>query len=154
MLPSENQRREVPSSGTTKATILLFSWPWWMLITSLHGCKFVILALILTDRSGKRPTSRLRLRETSLVYQTLLLYLLTTSPCHSSWLVGQQNHILDAEDPAHNVVPGEWREGVQMDDCQRVQGGNRDTREAKKQCNLLKHYFQGPGVVDWQERMI
>ena len=45
-------------------------------------------------------------------------------------------------------------EGVQMDDCQRVQGGNRDTREAKKQRNLLKHYFQGPGVVDWQERMI
>ena len=30
---------------------------------------------------------------------------------------------------------------MQMNDCQYVQGGNRDTREAKKQHNLLKHYF-------------
>jgi hypothetical protein len=44
----------------------------------------------------------------------------------------QQNHILDAEDPAHNLVPGAWREGAQMDDCQRVQVGNRDTKEANK----------------------
>ena len=66
---------------------------------------------------------------------------------------GLQNRLLD-----HNVngvaVPGAWRRGRQMNDCQFVLGHNRDNREGKMQRNLLKHWVNSPaGSVPWQDRM-
>lgn len=55
-----------------------------------------------------------------------------------------QNRLLDQEDRNQNMIPGEWRRGRQMRDCQVVQGPNRDNREGKKLRNLLKHWVNSP----------
>ncbi len=63
--------------------------------------------------------------------------------------------MVDEEDDQHNVVPGAWRGLVQLGDMLRVAGGNRDTRAAKRQQEVLKEYFNHPvGAVPWQDRMI
>ena len=65
-----------------------------------------------------------------------------------------QNRLLDHEDRNQNMIPGEWRRGRQMRDCQVVQGPNRDNREGKKLRNLLKHWVNSSaGSVPWQEHM-
>lgn len=43
-----------------------------------------------------------------------------------------QNNLVDREDDDHNVIPGEWRRGRNMQDCVVVQGPNRDNREGGK----------------------
>ncbi|VDH90223.1 Hypothetical predicted protein [Mytilus galloprovincialis] len=50
-----------------------------------------------------------------------------------------QNRLVDHEGRNQEIVPGEWRNGRQMRDCQVVQGPNRDNREGKKVRNTLKH---------------
>lgn len=66
-----------------------------------------------------------------------------------------QNNLVDREDDDHNVIPGEWRRGRNMQDCVVVQGPNRDNREGKKIRNLLKHWVNSPaGSVPWQDNMI
>ena len=46
---------------------------------------------------------------------------------------------MDFDDPETNaVVPGAWREGRELLDIN--VGGNRDTREANFQSEILKHY--------------
>ena len=66
-----------------------------------------------------------------------------------------QNLLVDREDANHNVIPGEWRRGRNMADCDVAQGPNRDNREGKKLRNLLKHWVNSPaGSVAWQDRMI
>lgn len=53
------------------------------------------------------------------------------------------------------IIPGEWRIGLQMRDCVHVKGANRDNREGKKQRNLLKHWVNSPaGAVPWQDRSV
>jgi hypothetical protein len=37
-----------------------------------------------------------------------------------------QNILLDHEDNNHVVIPGAWRQGVNMDDMQHVRGGNEE----------------------------
>ena len=44
-----------------------------------------------------------------------------------------QNAVLDDEDLNYQLLPGEWRNGVQMQDVQNVVGGNHLTRAAKRQ---------------------
>ena len=65
-----------------------------------------------------------------------------------------QNNLVDHEDDQHNVIPGAWREGENLDDIQRDRGGNIDTSLAKDQRDYLMHYYNGPGAVTWQDRMI
>ena len=55
-----------------------------------------------------------------------------------------QNAQLDIEDDEHNLIPGMWRETVNMQDIDVVRGPNRDTIAAKKQREYLKLYFNSP----------
>ncbi len=67
-----------------------------------------------------------------------------------------QNAVGDQEDPEHNLIPGQWREGEELPDIERPGGGrNRDTIAAKNQREYLTRYYCSPvGAVPWQERMI
>jgi hypothetical protein len=66
-----------------------------------------------------------------------------------------QNCLLDVEDENHHVVPGAWREGVNMHDMQSVAGANQATRAGKAQRLYMKHYYNSPaGSVPWQNNMI
>ena len=68
---------------------------------------------------------------------------------------GEENPLMDQEDVNHNLIPGAWREGVNMDDVQNTRGGNLDYLEAKQQRLYLKHYVNSPvGAVPWQDRMV
>lgn len=68
---------------------------------------------------------------------------------------GDQNLLLDQEDERHQVIPGAWRDGVNMDDLQITRGGNMDTFDAKQQRLYMKHYLNSPvGCVPWQDKMI
>ena len=66
-----------------------------------------------------------------------------------------QNRLVDHEDRNQILIPGEWRRGRYMDDCNVVQGPNRNNREGKKLRNLLKHWINSPaGSFPWQDNMI
>ena len=54
---------------------------------------------------------------------------------------GDQNLLMDQEDDDHQVILGDWRDGVNMDDVQMTRGGNVDTFDAKQQrlYMYLKH---------------
>ena len=66
-----------------------------------------------------------------------------------------QNAVLDEEDQNHQLVPGEWRNGAQMQDVHNVVGGNQLTRAVKQQREYLKLYLSSPaGAVEWQEHMV
>lgn len=68
---------------------------------------------------------------------------------------GDQNPLMDQEDDDHQVIPGAWRDGVNMDDVQIPRGGNLDTFDAKQQRLYLKHYVNSPvGSVSWQNKMV
>ena len=47
----------------------------------------------------------------------------------------------DDEDEYHKLVPGQWRQGANLQDMEEVTAGNRDTQMAKKQRLYLKHYY-------------
>ena len=65
-----------------------------------------------------------------------------------------QNAVLDQYDQNQQLVPGAWRDEVNMQDMNQVLGGNASA-EAKRQRLLLKHYVNSPqGAVPWQDRMI
>ncbi|VDI75621.1 Hypothetical predicted protein [Mytilus galloprovincialis] len=49
-----------------------------------------------------------------------------------------QNRLVDHEGRNQEIVPGEWRNGRQMRDCQVVQGPNRDNREGEKGTQYLE----------------
>ena len=63
---------------------------------------------------------------------------------------------MDAEDEDHNIVPGAWRDEVQMGEVQQaVGGGNIDNVVGKQQREYLRMYFcSAAGSVPWQERMV
>lgn len=66
-----------------------------------------------------------------------------------------QNAVVDQEDDQHEVVPGGWRNGVNMQDMNSIVGGNRTTRAAKAQRLYLMHYYNSDvGAVPWQNSMI
>ena len=55
-----------------------------------------------------------------------------------------QNAAFDQEDNQHQVVPGSWRNGLNMQDVDNIVGGNHATRVAKAQREYLKHYYNSP----------
>ncbi len=68
---------------------------------------------------------------------------------------GIQNALLDQEDDQHHVIPGEWRNGANMQDVNNLVGSNRTTIKAKNQREYLKLYINSlAGSVPWQDRMI
>jgi hypothetical protein len=67
---------------------------------------------------------------------------------------GEQPAMVDHYDANHNLVPGEWREGRQLDGLQHTRG-NRASIVAKAQRDMLRDYYASPhGAVPWQERML
>ena len=68
---------------------------------------------------------------------------------------GQQNALVDQEDEDHQVVPGAWRDGRNMEDMEDVAGGNRATMRGKAQRLYLTHYVNSAvGSVPWQDRIV
>ena len=64
---------------------------------------------------------------------------------------GVQHGIGDNEDGYNRLVPGQWRQGVNLQDMGEVTAGNRDTQMAKNQRLYLKHYYNFPvGATVWQ----
>lgn len=59
-----------------------------------------------------------------------------------------QNIQVDDEDGVHNLIPGVWRQDVNLPDLDKPQGGNRDTLLAKRQRDYLKAYFNSPAGQD------
>ena len=64
--------------------------------------------------------------------------------------------LVDIEDENHQVIPGAWREGVDMHNMDDVAGaGNQMTRAGKAQRIYLTQYYNSPaGAVPWQDRMV
>ena len=66
-----------------------------------------------------------------------------------------QNNQIDRDDNNHNIIPGAWRQGRNMDDTVNVSGPNIDNREGKRQRNLIMHWCNSPeGSVPWQDDKI
>jgi hypothetical protein len=67
----------------------------------------------------------------------------------------QDHHALaDQDNQDHNIVPGAWRDGAQMEDLGRAYQGNA-LAVAKAQRDMLKTYFNSAaGSVPWQDRMV
>ncbi len=62
-----------------------------------------------------------------------------------------QNAALGAEDDQLNIIPGDWRNSVQMQDVLNIVRGNTATQAAKQQKEYLKLYYNSPtGAVPWQ----
>jgi hypothetical protein len=63
--------------------------------------------------------------------------------------------LVDAEDANNNIVPGQWRQHVQLDDLNVVGAVNRASLVWKRHCEYLREYFNSvAGSVAWQERMV
>jgi hypothetical protein len=61
---------------------------------------------------------------------------------------------VDRDNDAHDVIPGAWREDVQLQDMPQPYARNRDSKAAKIQRDYLKAYFNSPaGSVPWQDRL-
>ena len=66
-----------------------------------------------------------------------------------------QNALVDQEDANGNVIPGEWRNGLVMQDIGVQYLGNAGTRAAQQQRDYLKTYYNNPvGEVPWQYNML
>ena len=69
-----------------------------------------------------------------------------------------QNRLLDNEQHTGNVVPGAWREGINLEDANpepHQSGHNRDMKIAKAQRNLIMEWCSGSaGKVPWQDNML
>lgn len=64
-----------------------------------------------------------------------------------------ENAVMDREDADYYIIPGEWRNGL---DLPRVDDeSNTGTEAAQIQSQYLKEYYDSPvGVVPWQNQMI
>lgn len=61
---------------------------------------------------------------------------------------------VDKEDDDGHIIPGAWRNNVELTDTQ-VVGGIRVTREGKRQKNYLCDYYNSQvGSLPWQESMV
>ncbi len=69
---------------------------------------------------------------------------------------GPQNAVVDREDNHHNIIPGAWRETVDIPEVGNAgRRGNFATRDARDQRDYLKAYYNAPiGAVEWQDRMV
>ena len=68
-----------------------------------------------------------------------------------------QNRLVDRERRDGEVLPGTWREGLNLDDTDpdNIQGHNRDQKIAKAQRNLIMEWCSSPaGSVPWQDNQL
>lgn len=64
------------------------------------------------------------------------------------------NRLVDSENPVtHCVLPGAWRDEAALTAIQSLRGNNASKR-AKAQREYLKKFYNGPGSVPWQDKMI
>lgn len=64
------------------------------------------------------------------------------------------NTLVDQEDSrTHDLIPGQWRTDESLLGLAHMRGNNM-TRASKGQRDYLKTYYNGPGRVPWQDRMI
>lgn len=69
--------------------------------------------------------------------------------------VMQNRLVLDNQARNQGMEDGEWRLDRNLDDTYDVTAPNRDTKLAKQQRNLLKHWVNSPaGAVPWQNDMV
>ena len=67
---------------------------------------------------------------------------------------GDQNALLDRENENHQLIPGAWRDAVNLEDTHATRG-NFLSKVAKEQRLYLKHYYSSQaGKVPWQDNMI
>ena len=67
---------------------------------------------------------------------------------------GLQAQEVDREDVNGNVIPGAWRQTVDLTDPNTV-GGQRLTREGKRQRAYLSDYYNAPGhKLPWQDQIV
>ena len=67
---------------------------------------------------------------------------------------GLQAQEVDREDADGNVIPGAWRQTVDMTDPSTV-GGESLTREAKVQSAYLSDYYNAPAhKLAWQDHIV
>lgn len=67
---------------------------------------------------------------------------------------GLQAQEVDREDVNGNVIPGAWRQTVDLTDPNTV-GGQRLTREGKQQRAYLSDYYNAPGhKLPWQDQIV
>ena len=68
---------------------------------------------------------------------------------------GDQNALFDREDENHQVIPGSWRDEVNLQDIEDVRDSNYPSKAAKQQRLYLKHYYSASvGRVPWQDNII
>jgi hypothetical protein len=68
---------------------------------------------------------------------------------------GDQNALLDREDENHQVIPGSWRDEVNLQDIEDVRDSNYPSKAAKQQRLYLKHYYSASvGRDPWQDNII
>ena len=67
---------------------------------------------------------------------------------------GEQNRLVDREDPGMNVTPGDWRDQGVLRDLSQARRGALATREARELRTYLKCYYNRIGAVEWQDEMI
>jgi hypothetical protein len=66
-----------------------------------------------------------------------------------------QNALLDREDENHQVIPGSWRDEVNLQDIEDVRDSNYPSKAEKQQRLYLKHYYSASvGRVPWQDNII
>lgn len=68
---------------------------------------------------------------------------------------GDQNVLLDRKDENHQVIPGSWRDEVNLQDIEDVRDSNYQSKAAKQQQLCLRHcYSASVGIIPWQDNII
>ena len=66
-----------------------------------------------------------------------------------------QNRLVEHTVSDENLLPGVWRDGLNLQDTIIAHGPNTASRDGKRLRNLLKHWCNSTaGSVVWQERMV
>ena len=88
---------------------------------------------------------------------TVRLIVITCMVLHNLMRINyptMQNQLIQ-QHGAHANPAGQWREGRNLEDTLHQPGPNRDSKEGKKQRNLLRHWCNSEaGAVAWQDGKI
>ena len=73
-----------------------------------------------------------------------------------TWYPNLKPREVDTDEQNGQLLPGEWREKVQLEPLRVAgRGGARPTQEAKAQRDYLRDFYNGPiGAVSWQDQWV